>query len=487
MQTGENTVDGAMGATIWWQWTAPSAGWVKFDTIGSEIDTVMRVSRTAGLAGTLFGFNDEAPDEIGASSLTFQVTAGQILYIAVGGYDFGFGPDEGAITFRITTGVSIRPPVWISSSTLSPTSVNVTSAAQTSVYSVTVDGSVGASGTIADLVLQRTSNSEFINLVASSTQGFVVGSQAASSTIQVPRFIQGGALRPVVSLETTNGDIFQWGSELSGAPYLFNMPTLTITNSGSVDTLPPVLSSFTISSRTANVNASAVTLNLAMTITDNLSGVSDVSVQIVHPDDTLNRPVAVSRISGTIGNGNWTGNLVIPYEFPTAQYEVIVELSDVAGNFIDYGGINGTRVMPGGDVTINVTGGGSYWLWAYEVIPNDNLVGMTLDPNGDGINNLTCFAFGLDPLSEILRSDLPQVEITESGLLEMTFYRRIGANGLIYQPQFSDDLHTWNDYVGTETLIDETTEWSLHSLLDSSASTGKMQRFARMKLSYTDP
>jgi hypothetical protein len=487
VQSGEGILGGIMGATIWWQWTAPSAGWVKFDTVGSEIDTVIKVNSGTGLNGTLFGYNDESPDEPGASSLTFQVTAGQVLYIAVGGYDYGDGAEEGVVQFNINTGNAVRPEVWIaalSSSSFTPSSVNVTSAASSSVYSVTVAGATGARGSIGDFYLQF-SNGEYSNLLGSPSAGYIVGTQPATLSIPVPRYVQGGTMRPVFTLVTEDADIYEWGNALSGSPYLVAMPTLTVTNTGQVDSSPPVMTTFTMTNRNANVNSGSVNLNLSMTVTDNLSGVGQVNVWLLHPGADIIRRVLMTRTAGTVTNGIWTGTLTVPLEFPTAEYELTVELLDQSLNYFYYAS-DGDDSLPGGDVLINVVGGGSYWLWAYETIANDSLVGISLDPNGDGIDNLSCFAYDIDPLGA-WNPYLPEVVLgEESGLLEMGYWRRKVAPGLSYIPQFSDDLVTWTDFTGAQSEEDYV-DWTYNSLTDSASSLGKPRRYARMKLSYTDP
>jgi hypothetical protein len=481
-QSGENTLNGEFGSTIWWQWTAPSSGWVNFNTYGSEVDTVMRVTRTPEVTGSLFGLNDDETSGFGESSLTFQVTSGQVLYICIGGYS----DDQGTVVFNIRTGAQAQPEVWISAASFSPTSVIVTNTAQTSVFSATIAGTQGTKGSIDITSLIRSSNGAAIDLVTVPGNNFTVGTTAATRTIQVPRYIAPGGLEPTVTVETEDGNVYEWGNARSGLPYLMTMPTLTVSNTGLTDTIAPVLSAFSISSRNVNVNSNAVTLQVSMTVTDTRSGVAEVGVYLLHPSSDMFREINVSRTAGTITNGTWTGSVIVPKEYPTELYDVYIELTDQARNFSSYGE-QGANLMPGGDVLIQINGGGPYWLWAYEFM-EDSQVDLNADLNQDGVDHLTCYAFGLDPFSTAIPSDLPIITVNTAGRLEMEYFRRMGATGVTYMPQFSENIKEWSDFTGTETVLSsDFPGWNIVTLEDAAPNVTGRARFARMKLTYLDP
>jgi hypothetical protein len=71
--------------------------------------------------------------------------------------------------------------------------------------------------------------------------------------------------------------------------------------------------------------------------------------------------------------------------------------------------------------------------------------GELADPDGDGIANLLEYAFGGDPL--VASTDTrPQTHfVTEGGVeyLAVTFRPNPGAIDLIFEPQVSSDLETW--------------------------------------------
>jgi hypothetical protein len=115
---------------------------------------------------------------------------------------------------------------------------------------------------------------------------------------------------------------------------------------------------------------------------------------------------------------------------------------------------------------------------------------MELDPNGDGLDNLTCYAFGLDPLDTAFFEDLPSVSVAGAIIKSLTFefWRRVGASGVTYTPQICDNLQAanWVDFPGTPALINGDTEWEYMRMIDTENTTTKPKRFARMKLTYVD-
>ncbi len=91
-------------ASVWYLWTAPSDGFVEFDTEGSAFDTELAVYTSApGTNGpsvtnlTLVAQNDDVNYPIDLTSkASFSVSAGATYYIAVDGYQ----GSEGAITLN---------------------------------------------------------------------------------------------------------------------------------------------------------------------------------------------------------------------------------------------------------------------------------------------------------------------------------------------------------------------------------------------------
>ena len=92
-------------STIWWMWTAPSNGKVRFDTVGSSLATGTPLDTVMGVytGSSLSSLTKAAPedDDTGgdrASLCEFNSTAGTCYYIAVAGY----GGKTGAVSLRWT-------------------------------------------------------------------------------------------------------------------------------------------------------------------------------------------------------------------------------------------------------------------------------------------------------------------------------------------------------------------------------------------------
>lgn len=88
LESGEPQHAGnAGGGSVWWRWTAPTAGQVTLDTSGSGFDTLLAVyiGQSVGALQPVAANDNDAPD--GTSRLLFQAQAGTEYRIAVDGVD----------------------------------------------------------------------------------------------------------------------------------------------------------------------------------------------------------------------------------------------------------------------------------------------------------------------------------------------------------------------------------------------------------------
>jgi rhamnogalacturonyl hydrolase YesR len=76
-------------------------------------------------------------------------------------------------------------------------------------------------------------------------------------------------------------------------------------------------------------------------------------------------------------------------------------------------------------------------------LADPSISGPGADPDGDGLNNLEEYAFGLNPHQLDSRSVWPSAAIS-NGYLTLTFIRRHDVADLAYIPETSTDLITWN-------------------------------------------
>ena len=96
------------------------------------------------------------------------------------------------------------------------------------------------------------------------------------------------------------------------------LPGLTVTNTGTSDTVAPSLQAFSISTTQVDVNQGSASVTVSASISDVTSGLQQVEVWLYHPTNTaLNLLLPVSRTSGNQNSGTWSGQAVIPREYPT--------------------------------------------------------------------------------------------------------------------------------------------------------------------------
>lgn len=122
-ESGEPSHAGSTGThSVWWKWTAPTAGSMAIDTLGSRFDTVLAVyTGTAVNNLTAIASNDDVSSSphIQTSSVTFTAVSGQTYYIAVDGW----AGDSAGINLDLNfTPSSTQPPTI----TTQPTSASVT-------------------------------------------------------------------------------------------------------------------------------------------------------------------------------------------------------------------------------------------------------------------------------------------------------------------------------------------------------------------------
>ncbi|MBI2813116.1 MAG: matrixin family metalloprotease [Opitutae bacterium] len=175
-----NHADNAGGRSVWWKWTAPSAGSVTADTRGSYSDTTLGVytGNSVNALTTIASNDDINRGIVQASTVTFNATGGVTYFFAVDGFD----GDVSGLTLNLafTQATGTLPTI-----TAQPVSATVTAGASV-VFSVTA--TAGASPVTyqwqfngANLV-DATSSS--LSLVASSanagTYAVIVSTTAGS-------------------------------------------------------------------------------------------------------------------------------------------------------------------------------------------------------------------------------------------------------------------------------------------------------------------
>ena len=114
--------------------------------------------------------------------------------------------------------------------------------------------------------------------------------------------------------------------------------TLIVSAYGSAsDTQPPVLTSFTFSPTAVDTTTTSASVTVTAQVTDNLSGVSGVSLQFLSPSGNQEQQCGLNLVSGTNLNGTYQCVLVMPAFSEAGTWNVSdVFVVDKTGNLQFY-------------------------------------------------------------------------------------------------------------------------------------------------------
>ncbi len=137
----------------------------------------------------------------------------------------------------------------------------------------------------------------------------------------------------------------------------------------------------------------------------------------------------------------------------------------------------------------------------FGTIANTGGTANTGDNDGDGISNIVEFAFGMNPAANstgtftisgnvLTQTGMPAANVeTLPGVVNYTarFVRRKthASDGLIYTPQFSADLTTWQDSTATPTVVASDANHDVVQVTYPFFIGGKKARFFRIAVSTT--
>ncbi|MGC8829233.1 MAG: S8 family serine peptidase [Verrucomicrobiia bacterium] len=102
-ENGEpNHAGNSGGASVWYKWTAPSNSIIVISTEGSDFDTLLAVYTGSTLQNLVaVASNDDDYYGSGFSKVTFNAISNQTYYIAIDGYAYSGGADQGIIKIII--------------------------------------------------------------------------------------------------------------------------------------------------------------------------------------------------------------------------------------------------------------------------------------------------------------------------------------------------------------------------------------------------
>lgn len=200
-ETGEpRHADSAGGRSVWWKFTAPTAGRMTVTTLGSNFDTLL-AAYTGAAVGTLtvIASNDDAEtaqqnpndDRKRTSSMAFDVTAGTTYYVAVDGWDGLFG--QVTLNLSLAAVAGTAPTI-----TTQPTARTVTAGTGTT-FSVTATGGIltyqwyfngtaitGATSSEYTIASAQTANAGSYYVVVSNFYGSVTSSTVTLTVNAAP-------------------------------------------------------------------------------------------------------------------------------------------------------------------------------------------------------------------------------------------------------------------------------------------------------------
>jgi hypothetical protein len=145
--------------------------------------------------------------------------------------------------------------------------------------------------------------------------------------------------------------------------------------------------------------------------------------------------------------------------------------------------------MPGGFANPETYSTWRNLFWDSSVSTNDAVSGPNADPDGDGLNNLAEYLYGLNPtLVTAAPRVVPAIEaINAAPHLTFSILLSGGASDVTVIPQFSSDLLTWSNNASILQLLQSTADddgrvaWKYY---DTSALTTNAQRFVRFQFNF---
>jgi len=225
-ESGEpNHASNAGGASIWYNWTAPTNGSVTTDTIGSTLDTLLAVYTGSSVGSLTSVSSDHGSAGNGASRVVFTATSGTTYRIAVDGFN-------GAMGSVVLNWIQPAAPIFTtqpqSQTVYQANNVTFTAVAigtpdptyQWRSNSVNISGATSSNYTITGVQTNHAGN---YTVVASNTSGSVT-SQVAVLTVLTSQATLSG---PLVTNNTFRFTI----SQVSGLNYIIQGNTnLSTTN-----------------------------------------------------------------------------------------------------------------------------------------------------------------------------------------------------------------------------------------------------------------
>ncbi len=403
--------------------------------------------RTAGAGSRSTAFGDftaaERTSGTAADGTYRKVVTIDASYTPAGTYTFDITPRDQAGNEGVTPAspptltVVKTPPATLTTFTISPASVNVTSAVATVTISLTASPNGANTLTSPYVYLNGPIGSSSLSvyfgdsdITASSTT-----STTWQKTITVARYRQPGTYAAEVQLNTENAGrynsiTFGTGSNADAPLPVGASAALTVVNTGAVDTTGPVVVSASVTPATVNLDSGAdVDVTVTARITDATAGLEACAFDFRTTGFDYNTTAygdftAADRISGTANDGTYRKVVTIDASYTKAgTYTFHAFPRDQAGN---------EGVTPASPPTLTVVKSPPASLTAFTISPAsanvtgaDATVDITVTASPSGTNTLAYAYVYLNGTSSSASLYLGQSDVTASTTTSTTWSRTL--------------------------------------------------------------
>jgi hypothetical protein len=314
------------GASVWWNWTAPSNGTVTIDTTGSTFDTLLAVytgTAVNALTPVPGGSNDNAGAGIVTSKVSFPVTAGKVYQIAVDGLNGASG--------NITLNVNEVP-----TAPAAPTNVNASDNTFSDGVHITWTAPAGATAyevwrnttnktnTAAKISTTDVVTTSYIDTTAVAAKTYYYWVKA-KNTGGTSGFSASNTGVRATGTVTSGNDLFANATPISG-------PSVTVTGSNAGMTKEPGEPSIT-----GNAGGKSVwyawTAPSAGTVTVDTSGSSFDTLLAVYTGASVSSLTTIAANDDSPAGGTTTSKLSFTAVAGTTYYITIDGYGGATGNF----------------------------------------------------------------------------------------------------------------------------------------------------------
>jgi hypothetical protein len=335
----------------------PSGDW--YDSVWLDPDSLVKGDLRNGTLEVTYEFPQES--EYGEWRVALELTeavTGITRFYNEGDEPF---PTPGEELFTLWDGVSgdLQAP-RIEELTLNPTEADVSTAAATLTVTLRItDAQAGFRDGNIDVFTQT---GDWTGSVYFTDGQRITGDSADGTyevTVPVPRYGPPGTWRIQcqVTDHADNTRDYPFGTAYPDGVDA----TFTVVNSGPVDSLPPTVTAIDITPGTVDPSTAPATLQVTVSLTDDLSGIRDAYLFFYDPQNAYYYQMfksldATTRISGDALTGTHQASVTVPQGIAAGTWTIRVFLRDMVGRTRFYG-LDGPAYPEPGDGKFIVSSG----------------------------------------------------------------------------------------------------------------------------------